>query len=260
MILTLSSAKGAPGVTTTALLLTLAWPRPVLLIEADPSGGSIAAGYLSGDLPRGDKSVLELAMAQRRGGAIDPASLRDSAIPLSGEARFIVGSPGPGQASFCAPLWDPMADAARLLSVKGFDVVVDLGRISTDSQSWLKVADLSLLVTRTTMPALAAAQSAAAAIRATAGPRSVVEVMTVGINEPYGPAEVKDALDLDVAGTIANDPVTAETFSLGRAQGRSLKDKQLNDSRLMRSILPALDTVMSRRPETATDVREVAHV
>lgn len=259
MILTLSSAKGAPGVTTTALLLTLAWPRPVLLIEADPSGGSIAAGYLSGDLPRVDKSVLELAMAQRRGTVIDPASLRDSAVPLSGEARFIVGSPGPGQTSFCAPLWDPMADAARLLSVKGFDVVVDVGRISADSQPWLRVADLSLLVTRTTMPALAAAQSAAAAMRTTAGRRSVVEALTVGINEPYGPAEIRDALDLDVAGTIANDPVTAETFSLGRAQRRSLKDKQINDSRLMRSMLPVLDTVMSRRPETATNVREVAH-
>lgn len=260
MILTLSSAKGAPGVTTTALLLTLLWPRPVLLIEADPSGGSIAAGYLSGDLPHVDKSVLELAMAQRRGDAISPASLRDSAVPLTEEARFIVGSPGPGQASFCAPLWDPMAGAARLLAVKGFDVIVDLGRIGVDTQPWLRAADLSLLVTRTTMPALAAAQSGAAAIRAAAGRRSVVEVMTVGINEPYGAAEIKDALDLEVTQSIANDPVTAETFSLGRARRGSLKDKRIADSRLMRSLPPALDAVMAHRSETGTDVREVAHV
>ena len=260
MILTLSSAKGAPGVTTTALLLTLAWSRPVLLIEADPSGGSIAAGYLSGDLPHVDRSVLELAMAQRRGEVIDAASLRDSAIPLVGDARFIVGSPGPGQASFCAPLWGPMADAARLLSVKGFDVVVDLGRISADTQPWLRVADMSLLVTRTTMPALAAAQSAAAAMRATAGRRSVVEVMTVVFINESGTTEIKDALDLDVAQSIANDPVTAEAFSLGRAHRRSLKDKRITDSRLMRSIRPALNAVLAHRPETATDMLEAAHV
>lgn len=260
MILTLSSAKGAPGVTTTALLLTVAWPRPVLLIEADPSGGSIAAGYLSGDLPHVDKSVLELAMAQRRGEDISAAILRDSAIPLVGDARFIVGSPGPGQASFCAPLWAPMADAARVLSVKGFDVIVDLGRISSDTHPWLRVSDLALLVTRSTMPALAAAQSAAAAMRTAVGRRSTVEALTVGINEPYGTAEVKDALDLDVTATIANDPVTAEVFSLGRANGRSLKSKQIANSRLMRSIVPAMDAAMTRRPEPATGLREVANV
>lgn len=260
MILTLSSAKGSPGVTTTALLLTLAWPRPILLIEADPSGGSIAAGYLSGDLPHVDTSVVELAMAQRRGDVIGAARLRESAIPLAEDARFIVGSPGPGQASFCAPLWDPMADAARLLSAKGFDVIVDLGRISADTRPWLLSADLSLLVTRTTMPALAAAQSAAASMKDAAGRRTVVEVMTIGINEPYGPAEVKDALDLDVTQSIANDPVTAEAFSLGRAHRRSLKDKQIADSRLMRSIHPALNAVMAHRPETATEAREIAHV
>lgn len=259
MILTLSSAKGAPGVTTTALLLALAWPRPILLIEADPSGGSIAAGYLSGDLPNVDRSVLELAMAQRRGDVISAASLRDSAIPLAGDARFIVGSPGPGQASFCAPLWDPMADATRLLSAKGFDVIVDLGRICPDTQPWMRAADLALLVTRTTMPALAAAQSAAASMKATVRRRSVVEVMTVGINQPYGPAEIKDALDLDLTASIANDPVAAETFSLGRANGRSVRDKQIANSRLMRSVHPALKAVVARRPETATDLLEVAH-
>jgi hypothetical protein len=260
MILTLSSAKGSPGVTTTALLVTLAWPRPVLLIESDPSGGSVAAGYLSGDLPHVDTSVVELALAQRRGETIDAANLRDSAIPLAGDARFIVGSPGPGQAGFCAPLWEPMADAARLLSLKGFDIVVDLGRISAETQPWLRAADLSLLVTRTTMPALAAAQSAAASMRASAGPRSVVEVLTIGINEPYGSTEIEDALNLHVTASIANDPVTAEAFSLGRAHRSSLKDQQIQDSRLLRSTQRALEAVMAHRTETVTGLGEVVNV
>jgi hypothetical protein len=50
-LIVLASASGSPGVTTTALGLALTWPRPVLLVEADPTGGSaVAAGYLRGQL------------------------------------------------------------------------------------------------------------------------------------------------------------------------------------------------------------------
>ena len=36
-VIALGSAAGSPGVTTSALGLALTWPRPVLLIEADPT-------------------------------------------------------------------------------------------------------------------------------------------------------------------------------------------------------------------------------
>ena len=45
-VVALASASGSPGVTTTALGLALLWPRPVLLVEADPTGGSRLAGRL----------------------------------------------------------------------------------------------------------------------------------------------------------------------------------------------------------------------
>jgi len=38
-LIALASATGAPGVSTTALGLALNWPRPVVLVEADPNGG-----------------------------------------------------------------------------------------------------------------------------------------------------------------------------------------------------------------------------
>ena len=45
-LIVLTSAAGSPGVTTTAVGLALTWPRPVLLVEADPTGGSaVLAGY-----------------------------------------------------------------------------------------------------------------------------------------------------------------------------------------------------------------------
>ena len=48
-LIVLASAWGSPGVTTTALGLTFNWPRPVLLVEADPTGASgVFAGYFRG--------------------------------------------------------------------------------------------------------------------------------------------------------------------------------------------------------------------
>ena len=46
-LITLVSAHGSPGVTTTALVLAASWPDPhrCLLVEADTFGGVIAARY-----------------------------------------------------------------------------------------------------------------------------------------------------------------------------------------------------------------------
>ena len=67
-LIVLTSASGSPGVTTTALGLALTWPRPVLLVEADPTGGSGDAGRV---LPRPDRpdpdSLIDLAFAHRDG-------------------------------------------------------------------------------------------------------------------------------------------------------------------------------------------------
>jgi len=42
------SGKGAPGTSTSALALALAWPRPVLLAECDPRGGDLVWGFGQG--------------------------------------------------------------------------------------------------------------------------------------------------------------------------------------------------------------------
>ena len=48
----LVSAGGSPGVTTTALTLSLGWPGQVILAECDPSGGDILAGLFAGRCKR----------------------------------------------------------------------------------------------------------------------------------------------------------------------------------------------------------------
>ena len=64
-VIVLASASGAPGVTTTALGLALVWPRPVVLVDADPVGGSaILAGFCKGTEPHND-AMIRLALAHR---------------------------------------------------------------------------------------------------------------------------------------------------------------------------------------------------
>ena len=62
-VLALTSAKGAPGVSTAALAMTLLWPRAALLAECDPAGGSsVLAGYLRGTVEH-SRGLLSLALA-----------------------------------------------------------------------------------------------------------------------------------------------------------------------------------------------------
>ena len=70
-VIVLGSAAGSPGVTTSALGLALTWPRPVLLIEADPTGGSaMLAGFFRGTTAH-TAGLIDLAWAQREGLLID---------------------------------------------------------------------------------------------------------------------------------------------------------------------------------------------
>ena len=66
-LIVLTSASGSPGVSTTALGLALTWRRPVLLVEADPTGGSgLLAGYFRGQAAP-SQSLIDLAFAHRAG-------------------------------------------------------------------------------------------------------------------------------------------------------------------------------------------------
>ena len=96
-IIVLTSASGSPGVTTTVMGLALAWPRPVLVVEADPTGGSgILAGHFKGQVAHA-QGLIELAMAQRQDlvAAELPRQLLD--IPGSG-AKLRAGSRSHAQA------------------------------------------------------------------------------------------------------------------------------------------------------------------
>jgi hypothetical protein len=171
MLVALLSARGSPGVTTAALAMALAWPRPVVLAECDPAGGTIQAGYLAGGLPAG-RGIGELAVASLRGDDLS-GSWWGQLIDLHPPHRRRLLLPGitdPVQAGALGPVWDRLGDwFTSLAHIRpGFDLVADCGRLVVPHAPWplLARADVVLLVLPATLPGIAAA---APAVRALCG-------------------------------------------------------------------------------------------
>ncbi len=106
-IVTLTSASGAPGVTTTTVGLAATWPGPAIAVEADPVGGSaMLAGFFRGFQPP-RLSVVDLVLAHRDGRLAE--EFPDALIPLPGTGAAIL--PGPrshAQARSALDLWEPL--------------------------------------------------------------------------------------------------------------------------------------------------------
>src|SRR3546814_832551 len=167
----LASASGSPGVSTTALGLTLNWDRPVLLVDADPTGSSaVFAGYFHGTQePTG--GLINLALALREGtlaAALPRETLvLDPEVPAERAPWFLPGIRAHEQAPSLLPLWEPLAEQLRALDRNGQDVIVDAGRLGLAGwpQPLIAASDLTLLVTRSSLPALAGATSWAKTLR-----------------------------------------------------------------------------------------------
>ena len=152
MFVTLFSAKGSPGVTATALVVAVAWPRPSVLIEADPSGGDIALRCRTetGGTLAQSPNVLGLATAVRGGRSTDISSWTQR---LSNGANIVPGVSSASQASGMAPLWHGVAESVR---THRHDVIADLGRIDTTTHDRpiLSAADVAVPVLAASMESL----------------------------------------------------------------------------------------------------------
>lgn len=176
----LVGVKGAPGVTTSALLLAAVWPRPALLLEADPAGGDLRWWHCGADgLPlRPDTGVVSLLAADRSRPAA--AALIEHAQLIPGGLPVLVGVSSPSQHQALAPSWPALA---ALLSDRTqtpaeqpdgagppggvVDVVVDVGRLGNDAGTGLLLAavPLVLLVCRPAVASVAHARHALSALR-----------------------------------------------------------------------------------------------
>ena len=131
MLISLASVKGSPGVTSTALALAAVWPRPVVLLEADPSGGDLAYRCMSahGGPVAANRGLLQLAAAVR-GGLPGPGVVADEAQRLACGVDLVQGVTRSGQARAVSGLWPTLAAACVSADV---DVVADLGRLDRTS-------------------------------------------------------------------------------------------------------------------------------
>ena len=212
-VVCLTSASGSPGVTTTAIALALSWPRPVLLIEADPTGGSgILAGFLRGTTEY-DAGLIELALSPL--GIAE--ALRDVVRPLAPNVSFVAGTRTHTQAGALREVWDALAIALAELDANGQDVIVDAGRLGLagSPKALLDTADLTLLVSRATLPALAAARSWAEAARSPATGWRHAGLFLIGEGQTYRATEVTKVLGMPVITDLPDDPEAAAVYHRG---------------------------------------------
>lgn len=247
-LIVLTSANGSPGVTTTALGLALAWPRPTVLIDADPTGArAIPAGYFRGGQLPTDATIVDLALAHRQGTLAEDLPRMLMGIPDT-HVQFLCGPRQHNQARALDSMWEPLAGVLKSLERNGQDVIVDAGRLGLEGSpsKLIAAADLSLLVTRSTLPALVAATSWAQTLREAftrAGAESSLGALLVGQGMPYRQSEVATVLQMPVVATVAWDQASAEVFSRGAKTPRKFETSTL--SRSLRAGVQAIQSTLS---------------
>ncbi|PZF86510.1 hypothetical protein [Jiangella anatolica] len=248
-VLAFTSVRGAPGVTTTALVAALTWPRPVLLIEADAAGSSsIKAGHLRGEVGH-ELGLINLALAHRNG-ALSLSTLRGQTIALTDDgARLAV--PGLATKAQAASLtddfWATLATLLRGVTRHGVDVIVDGGRFGMrhGPDPLLRTADLIAVVCRTALDDLVAVRANAGQLPDGAGDAAVDRhgLLLVGAGRPHRAGEAAEATTLPVWTSVDWDPVAAERIN-GRERLRTSLSR-LTSSRLMRSARGAVADLLA---------------
>ena len=247
-VIVLTSASGSPGVSTTALGLALAWPRPVLLVDADPTGSrAVPAGWLRGAQLPTDTTIVDLALSHRQGTLAEdlPRALID--LPHT-SAQLLCGPRRHTQARALAGLWGPLAAELARLEVTGQDVIVDAGRLGLEGSPMplLLAADLTLLSTRATLPTVVAASSWAPTLLdsfADAGARANLGALLIGAGRPYRAGEVSKVLNLPVIAELPWDPPSAEVFSEGATPPRKFEQAAL--PKALRGTVSALQATIA---------------
>jgi len=225
-------AKGAPGATTTSLALALGWPGPVLVVDADPAGGDVVPGWLSGRVGL-DDGLVTFAAASRHLPTSALAELGGElaahlvAVPERPRLRVLPGLAHAGQAGgLDSQAWARLA-AALSATAFGGDVLVDCGR-SGEGLPWplLAAADLVLLVTRPTVRGCHHARHAAALAEAELAGRGRLGLVVCGPG-PYRPAEIGRVIGLPVLAVLPADPAAAAVLSDGLPAGPGLSRRPL---------------------------------
>lgn len=220
-LILLTSLSGSPGVTTAAVGLTMAWQRPVLLLEADlskPSG--VLPGFLRGQWPH-DTGLAPLTVTQQRG-ELTPRAIQMQTKKL-GEEKYLI----PGFRNVIAgagastAFWGALASQLSAMSGNAADVIVDAGRWAVEDgrAALMRAADITIVVARAGLPDIAtlhARRDELTEILEPVGRGEAASLLLVQAqHEPFSESEIRKHLNLPVLGRLANDPRTAAVYSDG---------------------------------------------
>lgn len=227
-VIILTGGPGSPGVTTTALALTLTWPRHVLLADCDRDPAQVVlAGYLRG-LDSGGRGLPSVAQAHREGRVLDD-ELWLHTLPLAEEEhierRFLAGFAQPAAVKLFDTLWSRLGEAFGVLDQRGIDVIVDAGRISPAGlpAGLLASADVVLAVTRSSLRSLAALRLHLPTLQDQLQSLPVDLPLGLGIvgpAQPYGTDEIGRQFDTSVWLELPADTKSAAVLSDGEPEPR----------------------------------------
>lgn len=249
-IVALTSAKGSPGVTTTTLAMAMAWPRPVLLLEADTVGSSsILAGYFRGGVMH-DVGLVDLAMAHHDGDLLTTVYRSSIALP-GADARLVPGLTSPVQARTVVQAWEQIAAALHTMDQHGTDVLIDAGRLGTigGPTPLLRSADAVVLVTRSNLPVIAALRACTPGLREDLRDggqgEDVLSLLVIGQGRPYPAKAISDAVGVPTLAVMDFDPTGAEVLTYGATPPRRYQSSGF--ARSVSTLNSALTTQLTDR-------------
>lgn len=224
-----TSVRGAPGVTTSSLLLASALAQPTVLVEADVAGGVLAVRYGLGREP----GLTTLAASA----GLDPDGWRDHAQDAGGVAVLV----GPDSPDHAQSLWQRAGGRiTRALADSSSTCVVDLGRVSGDLPCSGDLALLIVLV-RPVADHLVTLSHRLGGLRRD-GRR--LGVVLVGDGD-YPPDDVSGSLGVEVLGALPADVRTAEAMC-GRGRASNVARSPLYRS--VTAFAAAVDEAISTSP------------
>ncbi|MFC1437996.1 hypothetical protein ABUW04_06965 [Streptacidiphilus sp. N1-10] len=256
-MIVMGAAKGAPGVSTSALALAAAWPgsvRPVVW-EADASGGDLTARFRLSDEP----GLVSLA------GSLHARELTAQLVSthsqvLPGGVPAVVGPQGHSSAraalAALAPCWKNAAPGLA-------PWIVDLGRADLElgyAPEPLRAADVVVLVSGGSVAALSHLSRLVERVR---GLGEVPVVVAVVGQCPFSDAEVREALPVAGCVKLAHDPAAAAMLAGARPartpwwRGRT-RFPLLEDSARLANLLGPYLPVHHAGPADAVSVAEAS--
>ena len=203
---------GSPGASTTAIHVAANWAssgREVLLLEADPAGGSMSRN-LGIQFTPGAASFVASGSPIRKGDLVDHSQdilfTNLHVMPCPSSTREIIES------------FAERAEELRDVSENDMAVVVDAGRVGSGpfTEKWLaSAAGVAVVVRGDSGSSMSNLENLASAFANSGGSVGPANGCVVTIGKPlWSPADFPQKCGLELCGTIENSPETAVDLSV----------------------------------------------